>query len=176
MGLHQNGRYSHNWNQRGRNQIYVDDSLLRNSGGIVTSPSGIPFKTPAENNNLACVSIFDVFPTSITMPLSGKGQEVAIMFVSSSNHLLTDVENIRVTVNYADGTSTKSKLVYPYSLDDWLTSALTTESEIFYFSNYNHATIKRLRLDPTKELESISFEAICNDVIFGVAGISVSEI
>lgn len=70
MSVFQNGRYSHNWNQKGHRVIHVDDSFFRNSGGTVTSPSGIPFATPLEDENLACVSIFDVFPTDITVPLS----------------------------------------------------------------------------------------------------------
>ncbi len=175
MGLFQNGRFSHNWNQYGRHMVYVDDSLLRNSCGIVHSPSGIPFATPAENENLACVSIYDVFPTSITVPLSGKGQEVAVLFIASTYCMQSYVENARITVTYADGTSTYTKLVYPLNIDDWLTSALTTEAEIFYFSNFNHATVQRIRIDPGKELASIKIEAVANEIILGVAGISISR-
>ena len=80
-----------------------------------------------------------------------------------------------MTVTYADGTSEVKKLVYPFDYDDWLTSALTTEAEIFYFSDFNHATVQRLRIDPNKELASISIEAVANEVIFGVAGISISR-
>ena len=173
MSMHQNGRYSHNFNHGPRNTAYVDDSHFRNSGGTVYTPSGIPFVTPAENDNLACVSIFDVFPTDITVPLDGKGQEVAVLFIASTFHLHAYVENARITVTYADGTSEESKLVYPLSIDDWITPALTTESEIFYFSNYNHATVKRIRIDPNEELKDIKKEASANEVILGVAGISI---
>ena len=58
---------------------------------------------------------------------------------------------------------------------EWLTSALTTEGEIFYFNNFNHATVQKLRLDPKKELSSIQIEAVANEVILGVAGISISR-
>ncbi len=175
MSLFQNARYSHNWNQYGRHVVYVDDSLFRNSGGIVQSPSGIPFVTPSENENLACVSIYDVFPTEITIPLSGKGQEAAVLFVASTCCMHSHVENARITVNYADGTSTHQKLVYPFNIDDWLTSALTTEAEIFYFNNFNHATVQRVRINPDKELESIKIEAVANEVVLGVAGVSISR-
>lgn len=175
MSLFQNGRYSHNWNQRGRRVVYVDDTLFRNAGGTVYSPSGIPFATPAENENLACVSIYDVFPTSITVPLDGKGQELAVLFVASTYCLHAYVENVRITVTYTDGTAADTKLVYPLDIDDWLTSALTTQSEIFYFNDFNHATVKRIRLDPSKTLASIKIEAIANEVILGVAGISISR-
>ncbi len=175
MGMFQNGRYSHNWNQYGRNVVYVDDTFFRNSGGTVQSPSGIPFATPAENENLACVSIFETFPTSITIPISGKGQEVAVLFVASTCCLHSHIENARITITYADGTSTHKALVYPISIDDWLTSALTTEGEIFYFNNFNHATVQKILIDPEKELANIKIEAVANEVVLGIAGISIAE-
>ena len=175
MGLFQNARYSHNWNQYGRHVAYVDDTFFRTSGGTVLSPSGIPFATPAESENLACVSIYERFPTSFTAPLDGKGQEAAVLFIASTYCMQSHVENARITITYADGTSSDTPLVYPMDIDDWLTSALTTQSEIFYFNNFNHATVKRIRLDPTKELASIKIEAIANEVVLGVAGISVSR-
>ena len=65
--------------------------------------------------------------------------------------------------------------MYPQDIDDWLTSALTTGSEIFYFNNFNHASVKRIRLDPAKKLANIQIEAIANEVIFGIVGISLRE-
>ena len=182
MSLFRNGRYSHNMPQSGiardasgKRIVRIDDAFFRNAGGTVTSPSGIPFITPAEGENLACVSIFDVFPTDITIPLDGKGQEIAILFIASAFNLHEGIENIRVTVNYKDGTSSETSLMYAIDLDDWLTSALTTDSEVFYFNDTAHATIKRIRVDSDKELASIKVEAIANEVIFGIAGISVSR-
>ena len=100
---------------------------------------------------------------------------MAVCFVASTYCMHTGVENVRITVSYADGTEESTKLVYPFSIDDWLTSALTTEAEIFYFNNFNHATVKRIRLDPAKELASIRIEAVANEVILGVVGISISR-
>ncbi len=175
MRLFKNGRAAHNWNQWGYRGLHVDDTGLRNCGGTVVSRSGIPFATPAEGNNLACVSIYDVFPTATTFPLSGKGQEIAICFIGSTYWMHTGVENVRFTVTYADGTTEDTPLVYPTSIDDWMTSALTTEAENLYISNFNHATVKRIRINPDKELASIKVEAIANEVILGVVGISVSR-
>ena len=180
MSLYRNGRYSHNApqarkvkNANGKLVMEIEDSFFRNAGGTVYSPSGIPFATPATGENLACVSIFDVFPTALTVPLEGTGEEIAILFIASAFNLHTGVENVRVTVEYADGTKENTSLMYPTAIDDWLTSALTTESEVFYFSNTAHASVKRIRIDPKRALAAIKIEAIANEVIFGVAGISV---
>ncbi len=182
MSLFRNGRYSHNKPEGGKTRdkngnlvLRMDDSYFRTSGGTVYSPSGIPFATPAENENLACISIYDVFPTDITVPLDGKGQELALLFIAAAFNLHAGVENIRVTVKYKDGTSADTSLMYPFEVDDWLTAAVTDKAEVFYFNNFNHATVKRIRLDPEKELESVKLEAIANELIFGLAGISVSK-
>ena len=175
MSMYRNGRYSHNWTQMGRHVVCIDDNLFRESGGEVVTPSGIPFATPPENENLACVSMYEVFPTDITVGLDGKGRELEILFIASTCCLHTGVENVRITVTYADGTAEATSLVYPLSIDDWLTSALTTEAEIFYFSNYNHASVKRIRLNPEKELRSVKIEAIANELVLGVAGITLGR-
>lgn len=175
VGVSQNGRYAWNWNHCGQNRVLVDDTALRGANGLIHTPSGIPFITPVENENLACVSIWDNFPTDITIPLNGAGQEIAILFVSATNPMQTLVENVRITVTYKDGESTSMKLVYPINIDDWLTPALQKQNEIFYFNNYNHATVQRVRINPDKELESIKIEAVANEVIMGVMGISISK-
>ena len=175
MSVFQNGRYCKSWNQGGCLTININDDYLRNSGGIVYSPSRIPFATPKDDKNLACVSIWDNFPTEITIPVSGKGEEVAVMFVASTNCMQSWVENARITVNYADGTSTHTKLIYPLNIDDWLTSALTSKAEIFYLNNLNHATVVKTRVDPSKELLNIKIEAVANEVVLGVVGISINR-
>lgn len=175
IGMFPNGRYAWEWNHRGHNQLYVDDSALRAANGLVRTPSGIPFYTPSEQENLACVSIWDNFPTATTIPLDGTGKELAILFVSTTSSMQTLVENARITVSYADGTAESVKLVYPINIDDWLVPALQTKNEIFYFNDYNHATVQRIRLNPAKQLASVKIEAIANEVIIGIMGISVKR-
>ena len=104
-----------------------------------------------------------------------KGRELALMFIASTCCLHSYVENARITVTYADGSTEEKKLIYPLNIDDWLTSALTSEAEIFYFSEFNHASAVRMRLDPEKELKSVKVEAIANELILGIAGISINR-
>lgn len=175
IGVFANGRYAWEWNHCGHNALCVDDTKLRAAGGKVTTRSGIDFLTPAEGSNIACVSLWDNFPAELTIPLEGVGQELALMFISSTNCMQTQVENVRLTVEYADGTTAAAKLVYPDSIDDWMVPALQKENEIFYFSDFNHATVKRLRLDPGKQLAAVKVEAIANEVIMGVMGVSIKR-
>lgn len=175
IGVFPNGRYAWEWNHRGHNKVYVDDSMLREAGGVIKTQSGIPFLTPKEGVNLSCVSVWDNFPTQLTIPLSGIAQELAILFVATTNCMQTRVENARITVTYADGETMTIPLVYPFNIDDWLVPALQKENEIFYFNDYNHATVQRLRLNPAKELVNVKIEAIANEVIMGVVGVSISR-
>lgn len=175
IGVFANGRYAWEWNHGGHNKLVVDDSALRQAGGSVTTKAGVTFATPKEGENLACVSIWDNFPTKMTIPVSGKGQELAILFVSTTNAMQTAVENARITVCYADGKEDTVSLVYPLNIDDWLVPALQTENESFYFNDYNHATVQRIRLDKTREVTGVTIEAVANEVILGVIGISISR-
>lgn len=66
-------------------------------------------------------------------------------------------------------------MIYPFNIDDWLVPALQTQNEIFYFNDYNHANVQKLRIDSTKELASVKIEAIANEVIMGIIGMSISR-
>lgn len=175
IGVFSNGRYAWEWNHRGHNEVYVDDSMLRAAGGTIHTPSGIPFLTPVKNENLACVSIWDNFPTELTIPLGGSAQELAILFVSTTNSMQTAVENVRIIVTYTDGETEVTKLIYPIHIDDWLVPAIQTKNEIFYFNDYNHATIQRISLNKEKVLASVRIEAIANEVIIGIMGVSIGR-
>ncbi len=175
IGVYANGRYAWEWNHGGHNQLVIDDNSLRQAGGKVETKSGIPFTTPEKGENLACVSVWDNFPTHMTIPIGGKGQELAILFVSTTNAMQTGVENARITVLYADGGEESVSLVYPKNIDDWLVPALQTENESFYFNDYNHATVQRIHLDSNRELAGVKIEAVANEVIMGVMGVSISR-
>jgi hypothetical protein len=168
-----NGRYCWDWNAGGYNQKNVDDRCLRSSGGIFVAPSGIPFQTPATGPNAACVSIWDNFPTEMSFPLAGQGSELAVLFVGVTNPMQSRVENGRFTVLYADGTEERVSLVNPLNFHDWLNASIQSENEAIALSDYNHALVQRLVLDPRKELRSLVVRAVANEVIIGVLGVSV---
>ena len=137
------------------------------------SPSGIGFSTPAEGLNIACASIWDNFPTVLEIPLTGKASELALFFIGVTNPMQSRVENASFTVTYADGSTQPVSLVNPENFDDWLNAALQTQNEPVYFSENNHGMVQRINLDPQKELIKISMEAIANEVIIGLIGISI---
>ena len=175
IGMQKNGRYAWEWNQFGHNGYVVDDSSLRNCGGTYTLPSGSAFKTPASGNNVLCVSIWDNFPTTATVPVTGKGTELELYLCGSTNAMQSFVENGRITVNYADGSKETLSLVHPVNFDDFMVPALQQEFDYFYFSSGNHGIVCRIPLDAEKEVSSFTMEAVANEVIITLFGANIKR-
>jgi hypothetical protein len=151
----------------------VQDDTLRECGGLFRSPSGIDFLTPAQGPNVACASLWENFPEEITLPLSGRATELAVLFIGVTNPMQAWAENARFIVEYADGTAEQVSLVNPTHFDDWLNPAVQQENETVYFSDYNHAIVQRMILDSTKELRGFTVQAVANEVITGILGLSL---
>jgi hypothetical protein len=173
--MQKNGRYAWEWNQFGHNGYVVDDSALRNCGGTYTLPCGSAFKTPASGSNVLCVSIWDNFPTTATVPVTGKGVELELYLCGSTNAMQSFVENGRITVDYADGSKETLSLVHPVNFDDFMVPALQQEFDYFYFSSGNHGIVCRIPLDAEKEVSSFTMEAVANEVIITLFGANIKR-
>jgi hypothetical protein len=95
----------------------IDDSGLRAAvkGGAIETSLGIKFRTPAEGPNIAYTSLWDNYPDSIEVKLSGKASHAYLLMAGSTNHMQSRIENAVVRVYYADGTSECLPLVNPYN-------------------------------------------------------------
>ncbi|OQA88644.1 MAG: hypothetical protein BWY31_00242 [Lentisphaerae bacterium ADurb.Bin242] len=173
IGMRLNGRYAWEWNHYGHNALKVDDSGLRNSGGIITSSSGVQFKTPETGRNALCVSLWDNFPTAAEIPLSGKAEGLAVLFCGTTNAMQSHVVNARFSVLYTDGTSETVELVHPENFDDFLVPALQKENESLYFSEGTHGTVQKIRLNPARELKTFRAEAVANEVIVSILSLTL---
>ena len=168
-----NGRFGWDWNHMGYCTVALNDDALRVCGGIFRTPSGIPFSTPREGPNAACVSVWDNFPEEFRIPLSGNATELAVLFIGVTNPMQSGVVNGRFAVQYGDGTSQEVSLVNPANFDDWLNAAVQQENETVYWNDYNHAIVQRIPLLPAKELRSLTVRAVANEVIIGILGVSL---
>lgn len=93
----------------------IDDSKLRSmvkDGSFETLP-GLSFRTPAEGKNIAYTSLWDNYPDSITIPLSGKASHAYLLMSGSTNPMQFAIENAVVRVEYTDGTTDELMLVPP---------------------------------------------------------------
>jgi hypothetical protein len=123
----------------------IDDSGLRAAvkGGLFSTPLGIDFRTPAEGSNIAFTSLWDNYPDSISVALSGKAEHAYLLMAGSTNHMQSRIENGVVRVYYKDGSSDVLQLVNP---DNW------PPIEQFFFEDgkafcRNLPSLYRLRLN-----------------------------
>lgn len=95
----------------------IDDSGLRNAAaknnGIFTTPQGIPFRCSATGDNVVYTSLFDNYPDSVTIPLSGKADAIALMLAGSTNHMQCHIDNAMITATYTDGSCDRLPLRNP---------------------------------------------------------------
>ena len=97
--------------------VKIDDSGLHQSAknNQITSPQGILFQTPSDSSlkNIAFTSMWDNFPKSISIPLSGKASHVYLMMAGTTNPMQSRMVNGELIVNYTDGTSEVLQLKNP---------------------------------------------------------------
>lgn len=123
----------------------VDNSGLRAlaaaAGGEFVTPLGIPLRIPAEGRDIIFTSLWDNYPDSVTVPLSGSGTRLYAALAGSCNHMQHKMEAGRITVRYTDGTSTVYPLVSPFT---W-----APIEQDFYTDDYaytNHGIPQPMRL------------------------------
>lgn len=99
-------------------EAHIDDSGLRRaagSDGVFQLPQGIPFRTPgdADQSNILFVSMWDNYPTTATVPLSGTAKHAYLVMAGSTNPMQSQFDNAEVVVTYHDGTTTRLPLRNP---------------------------------------------------------------
>lgn len=94
----------------------ISDSGLRVKAGVKSEViiNHIPFNTPsAEKKNIVFTSMWDNYPDSVVLPLTGKASHAYLLMAGSTNPMQSRMLNGRVEVTYADGTSTTLPLRNP---------------------------------------------------------------
>lgn len=100
----------------------IDDSGLRavsaKNGGVLRMPQGVPFLTPGgkEENNIIFTTLWDNYPSSVTVPLTGNASKAYLFVAGSTYHMQAHVLNGEITVTYKDGSKDKLELVLPDNL------------------------------------------------------------
>lgn len=96
----------------------IDDSGLREKvkdSNLLQTELGIPFRTPADGQNIAFTSLWDNYPASVEIPLKGKGSRLYLLMAGSTNHMQCHIDNARIRAYYKDGTYSELPLVNPYN-------------------------------------------------------------
>ena len=111
-----------------------NDRLLRarvNNQGVFVTHLGMPFAQRAEGNNLVALSRWKEFPDHITLPVEDVARKVYLLISGITFPVQSQIANLRVVVNYADGGKSNFDLVNPENFD--------TGWAGFYGGNYHYA-------------------------------------
>ena len=158
---------------------------------------GIPFKSPKQGKNIAVVTRAGGFPSNLEVPVGACGKELYLMVSGMTFPAQSHVVNLRVTLNYSDGTKQCVDLVNPFDIGDcwgtWLGRFHDTAAN--GFENVGgrfgppgssaagdltqpivvdtEAHLVKIPLRQGVDLRVLTFEAVANDVIFGLMGASI---
>lgn len=93
----------------------IDDSGVRAlvRDGLLSTNLGVSFRTPEKGNNIAFTSLWDNYPDSLSIPLTGRASRAYLLMAGSTNHMQCHIVNGVVRVYYADGTAETLELVNP---------------------------------------------------------------
>lgn len=92
--------------------------MVAQQGNVFKMPQGIPFASQGnkEKNNIAFTTLWDNYPTALTLPLQGKASKAYFMIAASTYHMQSHILNGQIRVTYQDGTSEVLNLVLPDNL------------------------------------------------------------
>jgi hypothetical protein len=146
----------------------------------------VPFLPPADGTNIAFTSLWDNWPRTVTVPVNMRGDAVWLLLCGSSNPMQLKIANAVLCFNYADGKVETLDLVPPenfWSLCGFGRLDYSYERESFVLPETPppqvqlgqncRAILASWRLRPGVRLESITLEALSEEVVIGLMGASV---
>ena len=94
----------------------VDDTGLRarvTADGILDTHIGVCFSTPRQGKNILFTSLWDNYPDSASIPLSGTARYAYLLMAGSTNNMQSRIDNGLVIVRYLDQTADTLHLLNP---------------------------------------------------------------
>ena len=67
--------------------------------------AGVPFQTPKAGRNIVYTSLWDNYPSEVTIPLKGKAAAAYLLLAGTTNHMQCHIDNGMVVATYKDGTT-----------------------------------------------------------------------
>lgn len=186
--------------------VVIDDSGLRRLAGNmnqISTPQGIPFFTSGkEVPNILFTSMWDNYPESFGLKLTGKASHIYFLMAGSGHHMQSRMTNGVVTVEYLDCTKEVLPLINPdtwwpieqdYYEDDYAFRVdgvrplrLYLKTGEWHLDSYDvwsknstrkidggAASVLDLPLNPEKELKQMTLETRTNDVVIGLISVTL---
>lgn len=93
----------------------INDSGLRAQArdNLFKTSIGVPFRTPATGNNISFTSLWDNYPDSVNVALSGKATHAYLLLAGSTNQMQSHIANGSICIEYTDGSKKTIELINP---------------------------------------------------------------
>ncbi len=93
----------------------IDDTGMREKivNGILSTSLGVPFRSPEKGKNIVFTSLWDNYPDSVQIPLSGKASHAYLLMAGSTNHMQSRISNGIIRIYYTDGSFEELQLINP---------------------------------------------------------------
>lgn len=164
--------------------------------GILHTDGGIPFRVEPDpaSPNVVFVSKWDNFPDRVRIPLHGRGSRLYLLFCGYTNAMQCDVTNAVFRLRYADGTEQPLPLVPPHNFRSLEKGPETERPEdAFCYRGDPACRIRIGRLNRAvdssgiyaqvldlpladRPLESLTLEAVANDMVAGLMGVTIGTL
>jgi len=173
-------------------------ALLEESpdGPRLRTPQGVPFAWPAGKRNVAFASRWDNWPTRVSARVGLAGEAAWFLVCGSTNPMQCRIANAVLRLRYADGVEERLELVPPVNY--WNLSPIrvktlapgqenrddyTARTDAFCIPAVPPQTVRlgdncramllSARLRPGVVLEKVTLEALSQDVVVGLMGLSI---
>ncbi len=161
-------------------------SKLADSMGRIMTPQKVPFRPFPEQKNTAFTSLWDNWPRSVRVPVGKRAETVWLLVCGSTNPMQTRIANAEVRFKYADGRVEKLELVpplnfwslcpfggidYSYEIDGFCLPKQPPPT--VQLGNNCRAMVLSWKLRPAVKLEDVTLEALSQDVVIGLMGVSL---
>ncbi len=170
-------------------QIDLANALSLVADGKLTTTQGVPFAWHGLDRNIAFTSLWDNWPKRITVPVRKRGNAIWFLVCGSTNPMQCRIANAELRMNYADGSVDTLELVPP--LNYWNLCPLRIADDYNYqrdafclpkkppptvnLGNNCRAMLLNQRLRPDVELQSVTLEALSQEVVVGLMGVTIMD-
>jgi hypothetical protein len=158
---------------------------LLDPAGRLQTPQGVPFTWPGEEHNIAFASHWDNWPNEVVIPLNRSGSSAWFLLCGTTNPMQCRIANARLRLSYADGVTENLDIVppnnfwtlchlggsdYNYERDAFAMPAVPPPT--VQLGDNCRAVLLGTRLRPGVELKDVTLEALSQEVVIGVMGIT----
>ena len=159
---------------------------LVGADGRIRTTANVPFARFAEDRNIAFTSLWDNWPTAVTVPVERKASTIWLLVCGTTFPMQTRIANAEFRFRYADGAVEKLALIPPDNF--WMLCPWGGEDYSYAHDGFClpdkpppqvqlgancRAIVLSWKLRPDVVLQDVTLETLSQDVVIGLMGVSL---